>query len=392
MKTILMILNQRFLPDIRVEKEIKVLRSNDYRVIVAASEEGFDSKDYEIIRIDNLRKSINRIFTACFFYSPFYFKKLTRELKKINITLGNFDYIHVHDLIWAHTGYKISKRANAKLILDLHENMPAAIQSNYSSELLLKNLFIKLIYNLVLGIKRWKKYELDSVKKADKVIVVVKEALERFPKEYKSKFTIISNTEDPNNWTPKSKKRINEEFMVLYIGGVYYHRGVDTLVNSYKYLVKEYPFIRLKIIGLKNGSYADYLNKLVMENNLQDYVKLINWVPFNGVEENILSSDLCTVPHNNIEHTQTTIPHKLFQYMAMSKPVLVSDVRPLKRVVEETKSGFIFKAGDVEDCAEKIRGAIESNDLKEYGENGRKAVEGNYNWSHDAKRLLSVYK
>lgn len=392
MKTILMILNQRFLPDIRVEKEIKVLRANDYRVIVVASEKGFDSKDYEIIRISNLRKLINRIYTACFFHSPFYFKKLTRELKKNNINLEDLDYIHVHDLIWAHTGYKISKRVNAKLILDLHENMPAALQSNYSSKLLSKNLFIRLVYNFVLGIKRWKKYELDSVKKADKVIVVVKEALERFPEEYKNKFTIISNTEEPNNWIPKSKKRINKEFIILYIGGVYYHRGIDTLIKSYKYLVKEYPFIRLKIIGLKNDSYSNYLRELVIENNLQDYVKLISWVPFDKVEENIISSDLCAVPHNNIEHTQTTIPHKLFQYMAMSKPVLVSDVKPLKRVVKETKSGFIFKAGNVIDCAKKIKEAIESNDLEKYGEKGRKATEGIYNWNHDAKRLLSIYK
>jgi len=382
MKTILMILNQRFLPDIRVEKEIKVLEANGYRIIVAASEEGFDSKDYEIIRIGNLRKLINRIFTSYFFCSPFYFKKLTRELKKNNINLEDLDYIHVHDLIWARTGHKISRRVNAKFVLDLHENMPAALQSNYSPQFHSKNILIRSIYNLVLGKKRWKKYELDSVKKADKVIVVVKEAMERFPDEYKDKFTVVSNTEDPENWTP----------IILYIGGVYYHRGVDILIESCKYLVKEYPFIRLKIIGLKNDSYAGYLNKLVIENDLKNYVKLINWIPFDEIEENIINSDLCAVPHNNIEHTQTTIPHKLFQYMAISKPVLVSDVKPLKRVVEETRSGFIFKAGDAEDCAKKIREAIESIDLKGYGENGRKATEGNYNWNHDAKRLLSIYK
>jgi len=391
MKTILMVLNQRFLPDIRVEKEIKVLRANDYRVIVAASEEGFNSRDYEIIRIGNLRKLINRIFIACFFYSPFYFKKLTKELKKNNINFEDLDYIHVHDLIWAHAGYNISKRVNAKFILDLHENMPAALQSNYSPQFR-SNILIKFIFNLVLGSKRWKKYELDSVKKADKVIVVVEEALERFPEEFKDKFTVISNTEEPGNWTPRPKKKVNDEFMVLYIGGAYYHRGVDTLIESYRYLVEEYPYIRLKIIGLKNNSYATYLNNLVIKNNLQNYVKLGYWIPFNEIEENIVNSDLCVVPHNNIEHTQTTIPHKLFQYMAMSKPILVSDVRPLKRVVEETKSGFIFKAGDAEDCAKKIKEAIESNNLKEYGENGRKATEGNYNWNHDAKRLLSIYK
>lgn len=387
-----MVLNQRFLPDIRVEKEIKVLKVNGYRVIVVASEEGLDSGDYEIIRIGNLRKLINRIFTACFFCSPFYLKKLTRKLRENNIDLEDLDYIHVHDLIWARTGYKISKRVNAKFILDLHENMPAALQNNYSPQLHSRNVLVRLIFNIVLGRKRWKKYELDSVRKADRVIVVVEEAMDRFPKEYKDKFTIVSNTEEPNNWAPKSKKRINEEFIVLYIGGVYYHRGVDILIESYKYLVKDYPYIRLKIIGLKNDLYAGYLNKLVVENNLQNHVKLINWVPYNEVEENIIDSDLCAVPHNNIEHTQTTIPHKLFQYMAMSKPVLVSDVKPLKRVVKETKSGFIFKAGNAIDCAEKIKEAIESNDLEEYGKKGRKATEEIYNWNHDVKRLLSIYK
>ena len=51
-KVILMLLNQRFLPDIRVEQECDALEEKGYRIIIVANNVGVDSKKYEIIRVD----------------------------------------------------------------------------------------------------------------------------------------------------------------------------------------------------------------------------------------------------------------------------------------------------------------------------------------------------
>ena len=59
----------------------------------------------------------------------------------------------------------------------------------------------------------------------------------------------------------------------------------------------------------------------------------------------LLSVMFAWFPHEDFEHTQTTVPHKLFQYMMGRKTVLVSDCAPLKRIIGDNEAGYVFKAG-----------------------------------------------
>lgn len=225
------------------------------------------------------------------------------------------------------------------------------------------------------------------VKKSSKTILVVEEAKYRFTNIIPDrKFEIISNTENPENWEFSEMKEPIERLVISYIGGIGPHRGIDTVLKGMKYLGKRYE---LKVIGInKNDPYYNELKKI----NITSNVTFIEWVPFDKVKNYINNSHICLVPHNKNEHTDTTIPHKLFQYMAMKRPVLVSDVAPLRRIVKETESGMIFQAGNPEDFAKKIREMNNYDKLIRWGENGRRAVEGKYNWKNDAERLINLYK
>ena len=100
------------------------------------------------------------------------------------------------------------------------------------------------------------------------------------------------------------------------------------------------------------------------------------------------------IPHKSTPHTETTIPHKLFQYMLFGKPVVVSDCASMKRIVEETGSGLVFKAGNPEDLAEKIVSLYNSHDLfRRCGANGKaSSAYGKYSWKHqDKKSLVDIY-
>jgi glycosyltransferase involved in cell wall biosynthesis len=54
------------------------------------------------------------------------------------------------------------------------------------------------------------------------------------------------------------------------------------------------------------------------------------------------------------EHTHVTMPNKVYDYMAFRKPVLVSDCRPMKRLVETHRCGLVFRSQDAEDLVEKV--------------------------------------
>lgn len=79
--------------------------------------------------------------------------------------------------------------------------------------------------------------------------------------------------------------------------------------------------------------------------------------------------------------------------MFMKKPVLVSDCKPIKRIVEETASGLIFKSGKPKDLARKIINLYRNKDLRLlYGQKGYDAVMNHYNWEKESKKLISLYK
>src|SRR5690606_97873 len=90
------------------------------------------------------------------------------------------------------------------------------------------------------------------------------------------------------------------------------------------------------------------------DQGIEDYVEFKGHVPFNQVPSYMKVSDINLVPHNSNSHTDNTIPHKLFQIMILKCNLLVSSCKPLKRIVSETKSGYIFKADDSGSFAEKV--------------------------------------
>ena len=79
--------------------------------------------------------------------------------------------------------------------------------------------------------------------------------------------------------------------------------------------------------------------------------------------------------------------------MLIGKPVIVSSCRPLQRIVEETRSGVVFQAGNPAALAEAIQTLDRSAALRaELGAGGRKAaMTGRYTWSASAAALLQVY-
>ena len=100
----------------------------------------------------------------------------------------------------------------------------------------------------------------------------------------------------------------------------------------------------------------------------------------------IAASAVCLVPHLANPHTEATIPHKLFQYMLMGKPVVVSSCRPLRRIVEETGAGLVYASGDSADLAKTVVQLRDPNLCRQLGAAGRRAASGRYSWPDDREK------
>lgn len=390
-----------FPPDIRVDKEIEVLVGAGFEIsILTNSPNGRYETDKKtragvtIIRCPVPRKSvIKRIPSFFSFLSYEWYKPLESFLLS-----ENPDILHVHDFDYLPTVFYVNKKTgfNKRIVADLHENMPAA-QVAYRKG---KNIIEKTARYILLNYSRWRDKEKEYLPLCDKVITVVPEAQERLinygiPKE---KLVTVSNTEDESTFSDKSHiidktiiEKYENRFVLSYIGGIGPHRGIDTVLEAMLQLKDEIPNLLLLLVGAR-GKEVDSIKRFVKRKELNPWVEIVEWVPFEKVYSYVYASSVCLVPHANLEHTNTTVPHKLFQYLISGKTVLVSDVKPLKRVVGDNHAGYIFEADNSLSFAEKIK-EIYANpeEAKEKAQRGRALALGEYSWKNDARNLVQIY-
>src|SRR5690625_7195181 len=70
--------------------------------------------------------------------------------------------------------------------------------------------------------------------------------------------------------------------------------------------------------------------------------------------------------------TQTITPLKPFEALALAKPIIVSDVEPLREIVGDSERGLVFENGNVQDFAQAIKKCSSAPELmSSLGQAGR---------------------
>lgn len=376
-----------FPPDIRLEKEIKSLNEAGYDVTVICNkfEKTFDT-DYKYCKIERLsapfpKQYLNKIINFPVFFNPRYISKTIGFILK-----ERPDIIHAHDLPMVPLALLIKFLFRLPVIYDMHENYPEALRV-FKKKGLINFLFKN--YRLAKILDKF------CIKHSDKIITVVEENRQRLLKlgVNTEKVSVVSNTVDINTFGHEKinhqlEEGYKDKFVIIYAGRVNPERDLETPILSVSIIKDKLPEVLLIILG--NGPSVNYLTRLAKENKVENHIRFIPWVGHDKVNSYLSFASVCIIVWPNNEFTNTTIPHKLFEYMSQSKPVLVSDAEPLKRIVKETNSGRIFKSKDPVSFAEEI---IKFKDDKiNYGENGRNAVLKKYNWQNDSKILINFYK
>jgi glycosyltransferase involved in cell wall biosynthesis len=396
-----MVLGNKFPPDIRIEKEVRTLLSTGHRLHLLAYMSGkpkeLPEEEIEGLTVRRIlrepdqlptaRRSLNSLRFYLTFTNAYWAFHIERYVQDFRINV-----LHVHDLPLVGTALGVGQRLGIPVVVDLHENFPASLSLSIEADPSSRSW-------LTPHPRRWVTYEQKGVRSATHVIVVVDEAKERLIKTYglePEKITVLMNVEDADHFTDLDLdrdilNRYKDVFVISYIGGGGRHRGLDTAVEAVAYLQETIPKVRLVMVGLDHPERERY-STLAEARGIKDRVELIGWQPFSKVPSYIQASKIGLVPHLQNPHTDATLPHKLFQYMLMRKPVVVSNCRPLKRIVEETGSGLVFLAGDPKDMATQILTLYANHQLQsDCGQRGHEAVLNRYNWALEGRKLCELY-
>ncbi len=329
-------------------------------------------------------RPLNKILKFPVFLNPLWIAQLFGAVRRLRI-----DAIQVIDLPLAAAALAVGRLLGKPVLMDMWENYPEALKG------WLKNGWRNWVFKNPAAARA---VELWVTPRMDKIFTVVDERREALIEDgvQPERISVVTNAVDmelfagapvrcdtPLDCEPNSYK-------LLYVGLLQIERGLDDIIRALGRLEGRIPSVRLYLAG--KGNYETHLRRLVESEGVGHMVRFLGWAPFGEIRSYILKSDLCLVPHVYNPFINTTIPNKLFQYMAMGKPVLVSHAKPLARIVREASCGFVFTSGDPADAADKIEQAYHSRNDPEIGLSGSRAVQARYTWDKASAGLTAAYE
>lgn len=208
---------------------------------------------------------------------------------------------------------------------------------------------------LIRALERW---ELALYRRSDHIVTVTEAFRQdlirrQVPPE---KITSIHNGADIDFWRPTNPDRalrerlgLNGKFLVLYIGAHGISQALGRILDSARELL---PRTDIHILFVGEGAEKDQLVKQARETGLSN-VTFLDPVDKNGVKAFYALADVCLVPLRNIPLFKSFIPSKMFEILAMGRPVIGSvsgEAADILResggaiVVEPENAGAISKA------------------------------------------------
>lgn len=276
-----------------------------------------------------------------------------------------------------------AKRQNVPFIMDVRDLWPAVFV-----ELgVIKNKWI---------IALLEKWEMALYNQATKIVTVTDSFRENLidrgiPEQ---KVHSIPNGADTDFWLPSSnlnklrqELKLQDKFVVLYIGAHGISHALMKIIESAEQLQNEKE-IHFLFVGA--GAEKPLLVDRVKSLNLNN-VSFHEPVPKEEVADYYAMADVCLVPLRNIPLFDTFIPSKMFEIMAMQRPVIGSVGGEAADILTRSGGAVVVPPEDSGAISEAIcllKADPESCRLM--GERGRVFVEKNYSRKILADKYIDV--
>ena len=164
------------------------------------------------------------------------------------------------------------------------------------------------------------------------------------------------------------------DIVLFFMGWLYHFSGLKEVAAK----LAETNDEKLKLLIVGEGDAFEELKEIRDKHNLQDKLILTGQKPYAQMPAFISAADICLLPAYPREKImQDIVPIKLYEYMAMGKPVISTKLSGVLREFGED-NGVIY-IDEPEDAINKAKGLIKDGKIGELGAKARKFVL-KYSW------------
>ena len=224
-------------------------------------------------------------------------------------------------------------------------------------------------------------------------IIVISDALKRLTldslnNQGSSLFNVLHDGADPfnNEYIATEAKR---NLSVSYAGHLYKGRGIEVIIELAKY----FKSVDFNVYGGNDKDVIDYKTKCSGIKNLFFH----GFVEPGKVNQELVRSDFLIAPYqskvllsNGMDTSDYMSPLKIFEYMALGKPIICSKLPVLEEVLVDGYNAILCGASDIEEWKRALSYLLDNPDYARYiSLNAKKDLEEKYSWYSRAKKILS---
>lgn len=190
----------------------------------------------------------------------------------------------------------------------------------------------------------------------------------------------------------RKKYGIGENKVVIgFIGTFGAWHGAEILAKAFAKLNEECQNVHLLMIG--DGMKMAEVREVISQNHLENVSTLTGIVPQKEGPKYLAACDILVSP--TIKNPDGTpffgSPTKLFEYMAMGKGIVASDLDQMSEILENERTALLVEPNNVEDVAKAIMRLANDYDLRQkLGRNARDEVCSKYTWRMHTKRIVEA--
>ncbi len=307
----------------------------------------------------NLFVQVLKYFEFIYRVTIFYRKK---DIKMINI----------HAIALLPLGIFLKYLFKAKLVYDTHELETETNGSNGLRKKLVKFM------------------EKTFIKKCDLIFVVSENIADWYEKEYDIRRPVVVKNAPrlldtkKNNHFRENLSIKDNSIIVLYQGGLSYGRGVDLLLESFKQRDDD------KVVVVFMG-YGEIEEDIKIASKERNNIFFHPAVDPDIVLEYTSSADIgISFIENTCLSYYYCLPNKLFEYAMAGLPVIVSNMKEMRELVEKYDMGIIVEDDKVNSMNNAIDKIVQS-DIKQMKQNARRCAEEN-SWEKQEVKMINEYK
>jgi glycosyltransferase involved in cell wall biosynthesis len=183
-------------------------------------------------------------------------------------------------------------------------------------------------------------------------------------------------------------KRLFPGFTIGFVGSLYSWAGLGLLLEAIAELKTTGYSLSLVIVG--DGEMKSTWSEQAHSLGLEQEVKFVGRVPWQEVPQYIAGCDVGYSGQIQLQMGKMYLsPMKLYEYMAMAKPVVASAFEDAQRLVTAGETGFLFQPGDKPTLKQALIAAYESQErLSLMGQQARREMAAEHSWANRVEHLL----